>query len=143
MAAGLEFDNDTGRYPMRSITTLVLAAAALSCTAASAQLIEPRTANQRTLVDIVSTRLTSCFTTLGPKRAFPVASAAPPQRELWAAVLLAASGARVAAGYSYLLLLHGPSNAAFVVQGGGFAAQRKVFGPLPLETDCREPVAAG
>ena len=124
---------------MRFITTLVLTAAALAFTSASAQRIEPRTAAQRTLADSVSARLTTCFTTLGPKRTMAVAPAAPPQQELWAAVLMPASGPRVADRYNYMLLLHGPTNAAFVVQLGGFATQPKVYGPLPLEMDCRDP----
>ena len=124
---------------MRQVSAFTLAAAALVCTVASAQLVEPRTANQRALVEDVSKGLSSCFTTLGPKRAFPVASATPPQSELLAAVLLPASGPRVSDGYNYMLLLHGPSNAAFVVQLGGFASLRKVYGPLPLNTRCTEP----
>lgn len=113
----------------------------LGCTAASAQLIEPRTANERALVDDVSGRLSACFTTLGPKRAFPVARATPPQGDLLAVVLLHASGPTVSDGYNYVLMLHGPSNAAFVVQLGGFAPDRKVYGPLPLDTTCTEPAA--
>jgi len=117
-----------------------LAAAALVvCTVASGQLVEPRTANERALVEDVSKGLSSCFTTLGPKRAFPVAPAMPPQSELLAAVLLRASGPYVTDGYAYTLLLHGPSNSAFVVQRGGFASVQKVYGPLPLNTVCAEP----
>ena len=123
---------------MHRVSPLSLTAAALVCTVASAQLVEPRTANQRALVEGVSKGLSFCFTTLGPKRAFPVASAAPPQGELLAAVLLPASGPYVSDGYNYMLLLHGPSNAAFVVQLGGFASLRKVYGPLLLNTVCTE-----
>ena len=126
---------------MHRVGPFSLAAAALVCTVASAQLVEPRTANERALVEAVSKGLSSCFTTLGPKRAFPVAAATPPQSELLAAVLLHASGPHVSDGYNYMLLLHGPSNAAFVVQLGGFASLRKVYGPLPLNTLCTEHAA--
>ncbi len=126
---------------MHRVSRLSLAAAALVCTVASAQLVEPRTANERALVEGVSKALSSCFTPLGPKRAFPVASTTPPQSELLAAVLLHASGPNVRDGYNYMLLLHGPSNAAFVVQLGGFASLRKVYGPLPLDTVCTEAAA--
>ena len=126
---------------MHRVRHFSLAAAALVCTVASGQLVEPRTANERALVDDVSKGLSSCFTTLGPRRAFPVASAPPPQSELLAAVLLRASGPYVSDGYAYTLLLHGPSNAAFVVQRGGFASVQKVYGPLPLNTVCTEHAA--
>ena len=128
---------------MHRVSRFSLAATALVCTAASGQLVEPRTANERALVESVSKGLSSCFTTLGPKRAFPVASATPPQGELLAAVLLHASGSYVSDGYNYMLLLHGPSNSAFVVQLGGFASVRKVYGPLPLNTVCTEHAAQG
>jgi hypothetical protein len=117
--------------------------AALACTAASAQLVAPRTANERALVDAVSQRLSSCFTTLGPAREFPVVSAMPPQGELLAAVLLHAGGPYVSDGYNYMLLLHGPSNSAFVVQQGGFASLRKIYGPLPLDTTCSRSARHG
>ena len=128
---------------MHRLAHFSIAAVALVCTAARAQLIEPRTANERALVESVSKSLSSCFTTLGPKQAFPVVSAAPPQDELLAAVLLRASGPRVSDGYNYMLLLHGRSNAAFVVQQGGFASLRKVYGPLALNTECSEHAAPG
>lgn len=124
---------------MRSATRAALLAAALvGGSVACAQLLEPRTANQRALVQDVAKRMASCFTALGPKRAFPTVSSAPPQGELLAAVLMGASGPRVSDGYNYMLLVHGPSNSAFVVQLGGFAAARTVFGPLPLSTQCIE-----
>src|SRR5436309_9752538 len=122
---------------MQGANRLVLvAAAACFCSAAGAQLIEPRTANERALVEAVSKGMSSCFATLGPRREFRVAAAPPPQHELLAAVLLKASGPTVGDGYSYMLLLHGPSNAAYVVQLGGFASARTVYGPLPLDTQC-------
>ena len=126
---------------MHGIRRLSLPATALVCACASAQIVEPRTANERALVEGVSKGLSSCFTTLGPKRTFPTVSAAPPQSELLASVLLQASGAHVSDGYNYMLLLHGPSNAAFVVQLGGFASLRKVYGPIPLNTSCPEHAA--
>ena len=127
---------------MQRLAHLSLAAVAFACTAARAQLVEPRTANERALVESVSKSLSSCFTPLGPRQAFPVVSAVPPQNELLAAVLLPASGPRVSDGYNYMLLLHGRSNAAFVVQQGGFASLRKVYGPLALTTECPEHAAS-
>src|ERR1019366_1674548 len=106
----LPLNSDVRSHPMHRVGPFSLAAAALVCTVASAQLVEPRTANERALVEAVSKGLSSCFTTLGPKRAFPVAAATPPQSELLAAVLLHASGPHVSDGYNYMLLLHGPSN---------------------------------
>jgi hypothetical protein len=125
----------------RSGRLALAASAALLCSLASAQLLEPRTANERALVDAVAQRLSSCFASLGPTRDFPVAAAAPPHKELLAAVVLKASGPLVGDGYSYMLLVHGPSNAAYVVQHGGFAAQRTVYGPLPLDTRCSDSPA--
>ena len=117
---------------------LALVVASLGCSGSFAQLVEPRTPNERALVLAVSKSMSSCFTAVGPKRVFPSVSSPPPQGELLAAVLMAAGGPRVSDGYIYMLLLHGPSNSAFVVQLGGFAAPRKVYGPLPLNTECTE-----
>jgi hypothetical protein len=52
-------------------------------------------------------------------------------------VLLAASGPLVHDGYNYMLLIHGPSNAAYVVQLGGFAGSQTVFGPIALTATCQ------
>jgi hypothetical protein len=105
--------------------------------AALGQLVEPRTANERALVETVSKSISSCFTALGAKRGFRIVAAPPPTSELLAAVLLHASGPAVNDGYNYVLLLHAASNAAYVVQLGGFAAEQTVYGPLPFDTRCR------
>lgn len=112
--------------------------ALLTCVAsgASAQLIEPRTENEKVLVESVKKRLSPCFTLLGAHRSISIATASPPRRELLAAVLLRASGPMVSDGYSYILLIHGPSNSAFVEQFGGFAGSRTVFGPIALAATC-------
>ena len=120
-----------------------LALAAVAGSAAVAQLVPPRTPNERALVRAVSRSMSSCFTALGPKRAFPVAPSTPPQSELLAAVLMGASGPRVSDGYNYMLLLPGPSNSAYVVQLGGFAGSHTVYGPLPLQTQCTESASPG
>ena len=120
-----------------------VAAATVACSVASAQLVAPRTANERVWVESVSRSMSSCFTSLGPKKAFPSVASAPPPGELLAAVLMDASGPRVSDGYNYMLLLHGRSNSAFVIQLGGFAAERKVYGPLPLHTQCIDAPAQG
>ena len=115
---------------------LPLALLACIATGASAQLIEPRTENEKVLVESVKKRLSPCFTLLGVDRSIPVAATRPPHRELLAAVLRRASGPMVSDGYSYMLLIHGPSNSAFVEQFGGFAGSRAVFGPIPLASAC-------
>ena len=119
-----------------SLAVLVAVAALSASGAAFAQLIEPHTANERALVEDVSRRMSTCLTTLGAKRQFPLAPARPPQGELLAAVLVHASGASVSDGYHYTLLLHGPTMTIFIVQTGGFAGVPTVFGPLPLDTHC-------
>ena len=118
----------------RAVVVAVVAAGTTGVV--SAQLIEPHTANERTLVEDVSRRMSSCLTTLGAKRQFPLAATRPPQGELLAAVLLHASGPAVSDGYHYTLLLHGPTMTIFIVQTGGFAGLPTVFGPLPLDTHC-------
>lgn len=123
---------------MLGLKRVAVTVATLGCSVALAQLVEPRTPNERAWVEAVAKSMSSCFTALGPKRAFPTVSSAPPQGELVAAVLMRASGPRVSDGYNYVLMLHGPSNSAFVVQLGGFAAAREVYGPLPLNTQCTE-----
>ena len=131
------------RTMLRATRDVLVAAVLGVSSVVSAQLIEPQTAKERALVEAVSQRMSSCFTTLGPKRSFPVVSHLPPQEELFAAVLFRASGPWVSDGYNYILLLHRPSNAAFVVQLGGFATLRKVYGPLPLDTQCEGPAPYG
>jgi hypothetical protein len=116
--------------------SVLLVATSLSCAAAHGQLVEPRTPNERALLQAVLKGMSSCFTALGPKRAFPTVASTPPQNELMANVLMGTSGPLVSDGYNYMLLLHGPSNAAFVVQLGGFAGSRTVYGPLPFTTQC-------
>lgn len=132
----------SSRSPVSAAKRLALVAA-LGGSMASAQLVEPRTATERAWVESVSKSVSSCFTALGPKRAFPNVAAAPPQGELLAAVLMPVGGPRVSDGYNYMLMLHGRSNSAFVVQLGGFAAERKVYGPLPLNTQCTEASVQG
>lgn len=117
--------------------------ATLGCSVTFAQLVEPRTVVERALVESVSKSMSTCFTALGPKRTFASVTSAPPQGELLAAVLMATSGPLVNDGYNYMLLLHGRSNSAFVVQLGGFAGSRTVYGPLSLNTQCGESPQQG
>jgi hypothetical protein len=121
---------------MRSARCLLFVASALFAISARSQIIEPTTENERVLVEAVKKRLSPCFTLLGVNGSLPVAAKPPPTTELLASVLLRASGPLVSDGYSYMLLIHGPSNSAFVEQFGGFAGSRTVFGPVPLETTC-------
>ena len=103
----------------------------------SAQIIEPLTDVDQVFVESVKKRLSPCFTMLGAHRSIPVAAKRPPDKELLAEVLLAASGPLVHDGYNYMLLIHGPSNAAYVVQLGGFAGSQTVFGPIGLTATCQ------
>jgi hypothetical protein len=105
--------------------------------ASEGQLLQPKTPDERALVEQVSKGMSTCFTPMGAKQKFPTVAAAPPSSELLAGVLLHASGPRVTDGYNYVLLLHGPSATAFVVQLGGFAASQTIYGPLPFDTHCR------
>ena len=117
------------------------AAALLAAGAVSAQpaLMMPRDATQRAWVQSVTKRLSTCFSALGPRRKFPEVAALPPQSEMVAGVLLPVSGVLVNDGYNYMLMLHGPSNAGYVIQVGGFAGSQTLFGPLPLDTECVVP----
>jgi hypothetical protein len=109
--------------------------------AASAQpaLIMPRDAAQRAWVEGVTKRMSSCFTALGPRMKFPEVASMPPSAEMIAGVLMPVTGMHVNDGYNYMLMLHGPSNAGYVVQLGGFAGRQTLFGPLRLDTECHVP----
>ncbi|HWH81296.1 MAG TPA: hypothetical protein VNU71_03575 [Burkholderiaceae bacterium] len=99
--------------------------------------IEPRTENEKVFIESVKKRLSPCFTMLGVDPSIPVAANRPLEKELLAAVLLPAGGPLVNDGYNYMLLIHGPSNSAFVVQFGGFGGSQAIFGPIPLATTCQ------
>lgn len=101
------------------------------------RIIEPRNQNEKVFVESVAKRLSPCFTMMGVDRSMPVAAQRPADTEFLAAVPLRASGPLVHDGYNYMLLIHSPSNAAFVVQSGGFAGSQAVFGPISLATTCR------
>ena len=122
---------------MQITRLLLLASAAFFVIGVRAQVIEPRTENDKVFVESVKKRLSSCFTMLGVHPSIPVAAMRPPQTELLASVLLSASGPLVNDGYNYMLLIHGPSNSAFVVQFGGFAGSQVTFGPIPLAATCQ------
>jgi hypothetical protein len=122
---------------MQITRLLLLALASSIAVSVRAQVIEPRTETERFFVESLKKRLSPCFTTLGVDRSIPVAATRPPDNELLAAVLLRASGPLVSDGYNYMLLIHGSSNSAFVVQFGGFAGLQTVFGPIPLATVCQ------
>jgi len=117
---------------------LLFASVALLATGVKAQnAIEPRTANEKAFVESVQKRLAPCFTMLGVDSTMPVAAKLPPDKELLAAVQLRASGPLVHDGYNYMLFIHSPSNSAYVLQLGGFAGSRAIFGPIPLATTCQ------
>jgi len=82
-------------------------------------------------------RYASCFTAMGPVegRVFPTAAREPdPQRVVARADLPVNS--MVSDGYRHRLLVDGPGNAVYVVQVGGFAGARTVYGPLPVDLSC-------
>jgi hypothetical protein len=113
----------------------------LIASSASAQpaLIMPRDATQRAWVEAVTKRMSSCFTALGPRTKFPEVATLPPSAEMIAGVLMPVTGMLVNDGYNYMLMLHGPSNAGYVVQLGGFAGRQTLFGPLRLDIECNVP----
>jgi hypothetical protein len=82
-------------------------------------------------------RFATCFTPFGARPGFPVAAREPAPREVIAQAVLPAS-ALVSDGYRHELRVHGPSNAVFIVQSGGLAGTRTVFGPLAVDTVCAE-----
>jgi hypothetical protein len=86
-------------------------------------------------VESLAKRFAPCFTALGAQGYFPVAAREPGEQGMVAEVSLPGSPA-VSDGYQYVLRFHGPSNAVFVVQSGGIAGARLVYGPLPIDTQC-------
>ncbi len=118
-----------------------LLATALLALAARAQpaLIVPHGESERAWVQAVTKRMSTCFTALGPRIKLAEVAALPPQSEMIAGVLLPVSGMPVNDGYNYMLMIHGPSNAGYVVQVGGFAGSQTLFGPLRLDTECAVP----
>lgn len=89
-------------------------------------------------------RYASCFTAMGPVegQAFPTAAREPdPQRVVARADLPVDS--MVSDGYRHWLLVDGPGNAVYVVQVGGFAGTRTVYGPLPVDLSCKPRAGNG
>lgn len=67
----------------------------------------------------------------GIRQAWPVADALPAKHEHALGVLLSDTG-HVADGYQQFLHVDADAREVYVVQQGGFAGMRKVYGPLPL-----------
>jgi hypothetical protein len=86
-------------------------------------------------VESLAKRFAPCFTALGAQGQFPLADREPGEQGMVAQVSLPSSSA-VSDGYQHVLRVHGPSNAVFVVQSGGIAGSRLVYGPLPIDTQC-------
>ena len=77
----------------------------------------------------------------GIQQRWAVAKALPQGREHAQGTLLSDTGP-VADGYQQFLHVDEQSNAVYIVEQGGFAGTRKVFGPLPLPYCKPRPVSA-
>lgn len=86
-------------------------------------------------VQNVAVRFSSCFGAQGTFLDIPVATSTPPSREMLATVELTGNEL-ISDGYRHTLLIHGPSNKAYVVRSGGYAGTIQTLGPLPLSTSC-------
>jgi hypothetical protein len=89
----------------------------------------------QTWVHNVAVRFSSCFGAQGTFLDIPVATSIPPLEEMLATVELAGNEL-ISDGYHHALLIHGPSNTAYVARSGGYAGIRQTLGPLPLTTSC-------
>lgn len=76
----------------------------------------------------------------GIQQAWPVAEALPAGYEHALGTLLSDTGI-IADGYQQFLHVDAGARAVYVVEQGGFAGTRKVFGPLPLPRCTQDPRA--
>lgn len=83
----------------------------------------------------VAVRFSKCFGAQGTLLDVPIATGTPPSREMLATVELTGNEL-ISDGYRHTLLIHGPSNKAYVVRSGGYAGTIQTLGPLPLSTSC-------
>ena len=86
--------------------------------------------------EALAKRFATCFSAVGTAQTFPVAQDLPDDGDIVAEADIPAVQT-VSDGYRHRLRVHGPSNSVYVVQTGGIAGRRTVFGPLPVDTDCR------
>ncbi|PPJ41084.1 MULTISPECIES: hypothetical protein [unclassified Pseudoxanthomonas] len=99
--------------------------------AASVPAPPPPTSREDTTIACAIVRLKPFVGPYGIRQQWPVAKALPQGREHALGTLLSDTGA-VADGYQQFLHVDVQVNAVYIVEQGGFAGTRKVFGPLPL-----------
>lgn len=117
-----------------SVPSLLLVLSALSAAAAAPPAI-------LVLDDLATTgdpatacavaRLKPFVSPYGIRQRWPVATALPASHENALGTLLSGTGP-VADGYRQVLHIDRQARAVYLVEEGGFAGTRKVFGPLPL-----------
>lgn len=68
----------------------------------------------------------------------PVATSFPSGEELgdWIPLWPADGANHLADGYRHWLRLHKSTNMVYIVQVGGFAGTRTIYGPIPADKDC-------
>ena len=76
-----------------------------------------------------------CVGPLGSRVGMPTTSMTLNDADVIARIELARPGV-VSDGYRSTLLVHGPTHAGYIVQIGGFAGTKTVYGPLSLATGC-------
>lgn len=78
----------------------------------------------------------------GIRQAWPVADALPAEDGQHVLGTLLSDTGPIADGYQQFLHIDAGARAVFVVEQGGFAGTRKVFGPLPLPRYAPKPPPA-
>jgi hypothetical protein len=80
-------------------------------------------------------RFAPCVGPLGSRVDMPTTSMPLNDADVIARIELARPGV-VSDGYRSTLLVHGPTRPGYIVQIGGFAGTKTVYGPLSLATGC-------
>ena len=78
-----------------------------------------------------------CVSALGPVRELPIAEAIPAENNAVGELTLLSSPGVVLDGYYHWLRIQRVSRLVYIVQVGGFAGARTVFGPFSAEHGCR------
>ncbi|MBI2309230.1 MAG: hypothetical protein HYU78_18215 [Rhodocyclales bacterium] len=95
-------------------------------------------AEQHVLIE----RFAKCVGPTGLRRELPPAAEYPARSASSQVIELSAPGI-VADGYAHTLILDEAEGVAFIVQTGGIAGTRAVFGPLSVERGCADLPAEG
>jgi hypothetical protein len=119
----------------RILCTLLLCGIAM-CAESAESGISGETPLQIWLRDIAQ-RFAQCVGQFGVSDDFPVAQQLPPASEMLGTIVLA-KPVMVSDGYHQSLMVHGPSNSAFIVQSGGFAGYQTIYGPISLGFQCQQ-----